>query len=212
MRIPWPWLKQAAPSADSGAEELNKPGFAEEAVPHLDVVYRFAVRLTSGDEDEAMDVVQETFLRAYRSWHTFKRGTNCRSWLFTICRNAFLRRREQIGRRKETPTSAIDADVEALASTAAFDETRAADPEHVFFDSIIDDEVVRAIDALPEEFREAVVLSDLEGLSYGEVAEALEVPLGTVKSRLYRGRRLLQEALFEYAVEMGYIVPGEKKL
>lgn len=192
-------------------ERIGKPGFAEEALPHMDAVYRFALRLAAGREDEAEDLVQETFLRAHRSWGTFTRGSNARAWLFTICRNVFLRGEERRGRRPEVPESEVDADVEALAATAAFSEVEAADPERSFFDSLVDGEVVRALDALSPAFREAVVLSDLEGLSYPEMAEVLGVPAGTVKSRLFRGRRLLQQALYGYALEMGYIRPRERR-
>jgi RNA polymerase sigma-70 factor, ECF subfamily len=149
-------------------------------------------------------------MQAYRSWHTYQRGTNCRAWLFTICRNRFLRSREQHDRRGEIPASEIDADVEALAVTAVFSEVKAADPEAEFFGSFVDEEVIRAVDALPEPFREVLVLSDLEGLSYPELAELLEVPVGTVKSRLFRGRRLLQQSLYEYALERGYVKPKER--
>jgi RNA polymerase sigma-70 factor (ECF subfamily) len=189
---------------------ITKPGFTEEALPQLDSVYRFALRLAAGREAEAEDLVQDTFLRAYRSWDTFRPGSNARAWLLTICRNVFLRGEERRGRRPEVTESQIDADVEALAATAAFSEVEAADPERAFFDSFVDEEVMRALDALPAPFREAVVLSDLEGLSYPEVAEVLDLPVGTVKSRLFRGRRLLQQALYGYALEMGYVRPKER--
>lgn len=203
-------LSQALPrSLGEGAG--IKPGFAEEALPHMDAVYRFALRLSQGREAEAEDLVQSTFLRAYRSWDTYTRGTNARSWLFTICRNQFLRGEERRGRRPEVPQSQIDADVESLAATAVFSEVDSADPERAFFDSFVDEEVLRAVDALPEQFREVVVLSDIEGLSYPELAEVLNVPRGTVKSRLFRGRRLLQQALYDYALEMGYIRPRERR-
>lgn len=188
--------------------ELKKPGFAEEALPQMDAVYRFALRLTGGDEAGAQDLVQDTYLRAYRSWSSYTRGTNCRAWLFTICRNLFLRQRERQGRRPESPASSIDADLEATNPRSLFGPVGPRDPERAFFDSFVDAEVAAAVDRLPEEFREAVVLSDLEGLAYAEIAEVLGVPLGTVKSRLYRGRRLLQEALYDYAVEMGYLREG----
>jgi RNA polymerase sigma-70 factor (ECF subfamily) len=182
---------------------LQKFGFEEEALPWLDAVYRFALRLTGGRTSEAEDLVQETFLRAYRSWETFRPGTNARSWLFTIARNVFLRERQVAGRLPETHASELDADLDVLASVNLF-ENEAEDPARAFFSSFIDEEVVRAVDALPSEFREAVVLSDIEGLNYNEIAHVLNIPKGTVKSRIFRGRRLLQKALHDYAHEMGY--------
>ncbi len=205
---------QSQDEAAPGAAESLSPrakGFSEEALPHLDAVYRFALRLTRGREEAAEDLVQETFLQAYRTWHTYTRGTNARAWLFTICRNAFLRGEERRGRRPEVVASDLDADVEALAATAVFSEVESADPERAIFDSFVDEEVVRAVDNLPEPFREAVVLSDLEGLSYPELSEVLAIPVGTVKSRLFRGRRLLQQALYEYALEMGYVRPERRE-
>ena len=188
---------------------LGRPGFAEEALPWLEAVYRFSLRLT-GNETEAEDLVQETFLRAYRHWDTFTRGTSARSWLFTICRNAFLRRREQQNRRKESLESDLDVAVEAIAAADVLEEIRLQDPERIFFDSFIDEEVNAAVHNLPLEFRDAVILSDIEGMSYNEIAQILDVPVGTVKSRLYRGRRLLANALRDYATEMGYIRGGAR--
>lgn len=186
-------------------EALGKAGFEEDALPLLDAVYRFALRLTRGDSAEAEELVQETFLRAYRSWETFTRGTGCHSWLFTICRNAFNRTLEQKIRSPEWGGEQISPAAEALAATVAYNDVRTYNPEQTFFRSFMDAEVTRAIDALPEAFREVVVMSDIEGLSYGEIAAVLGVPNGTVKSRIYRGRRLLQESLYKYAVEMGYL-------
>ena len=188
---------------DDGAS----PGFREEALPHLDAVYRFALRL-SGDPSEAEDLVQETFLRAYRSWDQFTAGTRAKSWLFTICRNVFLRQRDRTRRHDEivrTETARVPGQTGGAAINPVWVSSLARDPEGRFFDSIVDDEILRAIDDLPEEYRTAVVLSDLEGLSYDEMAQLMEVPVGTVKSRLFRARRQLQEVLYEYAVEMGYI-------
>ena len=189
--------------------QLERPGFAEEALPWLDAVYRFSLRLT-GDVSEAEDLTQDTFLRAYRHWNTYTRGTSARSWLFTIARNAFLRGRETKERRRETFASELDVDVEAIASVETLAEIRADDPERQFFDSFVDAEVDAAVARLPDEFRDAVILSDLEGLSYNEIAAVLDVPVGTVKSRLYRGRRLLARVLRDYATEMGYIRGGAR--
>lgn len=186
--------------------------FREEALPHLDAVYRFALRL-SGSPSDAEDLVQETFLRAYRSWAQFRPGTRCKSWLFTICRNLFLRQRER-GRLHERTLTQAAAEEEAGAAAvdaSVFAATRETDPEGRFFDSFLDAEVEAELDRLPEEFRTAVVLSDVEGLAYAEVAEVTGVPVGTVKSRLYRGRRLLQRRLYDYAVEMGYLHPKQEE-
>lgn len=166
----------------------GKPGFVDEALPHMDAVYRFALRLSQGRASDADDLVQETFLRAYRSWHTYQRGTECRSWLFTICRNQFLKSAGRKSQRNEVVSSQIDADVESLAATAVFSAIQNADPEKDFFNSFVDEEVMAAIDQVPDPFREAVVLSDLEGMSYLQVSGVLGVPVGTVKSRIFRGR------------------------
>lgn len=193
---------------DVSTERGSKRGFNEEALRHLDAVYRFALRL-SGNPDHAADLVQETFLRAYRSWDQYTRGTRAKSWLFTICRNVFLRGQERSQRHGELVEKHSERDdtlpdpVNPIWATAD-----SVDPEGAFFDSIVDEEILEAIDALPEEYREVVRLSDLEGLAYQEVADLLDVPVGTVKSRLFRGRRRLQSALYEYAVEMGYVPAG----
>jgi RNA polymerase sigma-70 factor (ECF subfamily) len=187
------------------ATHLAKPGFAEEALPWLDAVYRFIIRLTAGNAAEADDIVQDTFLRAYRHWETYERGTSARAWLFTIARNVFLRSRERRSRSPETLESELDYDLAAVTADDFLRDVSALDPEHRFFASFIDEEVTRAVEQLPPDFREVVVLSDIEGLSYGEIAGIVGVPLGTVKSRLYRGRRLLQRALYKYASEMGYL-------
>jgi RNA polymerase sigma-70 factor (ECF subfamily) len=174
--------------------------FEQEALPHLDAVYRFALRLT-GSPADAEDLVQETFLRAYRSWDHYTLGTRAKSWLFTICRNAFLRQRQQENRRTEVVQQASTP--EAPLFMPAYQD----DPEGTFFTGLVDQTILDHIDKIPPEFREVVLLSDLEGLSYAEAAAVLDVPLGTVKSRLFRGRKLLQQVLYDYAREAGVIHP-----
>jgi RNA polymerase sigma-70 factor (ECF subfamily) len=180
-----------------------KPGFADEALPLMDAVYRFALRLARGRAEVAEDLVQETYLRAYRAWESFRPGTNCKSWLFTICRNVFLRSVEQRRTRPDATAEPLGLQVDALADPAP-----RVDPATRFFDSVVDEQVVRELDRLPDEFREVVVMRDLHDLSYAEIGEALSVPIGTVRSRLHRGRALLQRALYRYAVEEGYVRPG----
>lgn len=171
----------------------------------MDAVYRFALRLTR-DPDRAEDLTQDTFLRAYQSWHRYTPGTRAKSWLFTICRNLFLRGRERTLRHDEIVASVADEDPRSISrETSVFMEARERDPEGAFWSEMVDEEVLKAIDRLPGEFREAVVLSDIEDLSYGEIAEIMEVPVGTVKSRLFRGRRILQRSLYDYAVEQGIV-------
>ncbi len=186
----------------------SQPGFEEEALPHLDAVYRFALRLSSSP-DEAEDLVQETFLRAFKSWDQYTRGTKAKSWLFTICRNVYLRRHERTQRHDEIVSETIGQSGPGQNQVnPVWVSVLGVDPESDFFESIVDERIIDAIGDLPEEYRTAVVLSDLEGLPYAEIAELMEVPVGTVKSRLFRGRRQLQKVLYEYAVEMGYIPAG----
>lgn len=188
--------------------ESSKEGFVEEALPWLDAVYRFALRLVGGDRDAADDLVQETFLRAHRFWDKYERGTNAKSWLFTICRNTYLHGKDLVRNQRERPAADLDARVEALSAASIF-EKRSTDPEQAFFGGLIDDEVVAAIDALPEEFKEVLVLSDLGDLKYEEISEVMDIPIGTVKSRLFRARRLLQERLRDFAVRAGYVEETE---
>jgi RNA polymerase sigma-70 factor (ECF subfamily) len=190
---------------ESGDRNAQGASFSEEAIPHMDAVYRFALRL-SGSGDEAEDLVQDTYLRAFGAWEQYAPGTRCKSWLFTICRNVFLRRRERSQRHDAILLETVQDDPRAISREApVFAASRDDDPEGEFFRSIVDDQVFKAIEELPEEYRMAVVLSDLEDLSYGEIAEVMDIPVGTVKSRLFRGRRQLQRRLYEFALEMGYI-------
>lgn len=194
----------------SAPDPERQETFREEALPEMDAVYRFALRLAR-NPPAAEDLVQETFLRAWRSWEQYTPGTNCKSWLFTICRNVFLRQQERGKRHDEILSEQAPEDPERLSrENPVFAATKDSDPEGDFFREVVDEEVLAAIDELPEDYRMAVVLSDLEGMAYKEIADMLEIPVGTVKSRLFRGRRILQQRLYEYAVEMGYIAPREE--
>lgn len=187
----------SAPTLEGAAQR-----FHEEALPHRDAVQAFARRLT-GDPTEADDLTQETFLKAWRSWLQFTPGTSCRSWLFTICRNHFLRTRERRVRHRDLILR------ETMGGPARFSGSRVLPqpirgPEAEFHQGFIEAPVRRALADLPKGYRDAVVLSDLRGMSYQEVADTLDVPVGTIRSRLSRGRRQLRARLEHLAREYGY--------
>ncbi len=173
--------------------------FNEEALPWLDDVYRFALSLTRNEAD-ADDVVQETYLRAYRSWHTFERGSDARRWLFTICRNAFLRTRERARHQVELE----DGDVEAVAHNVSQADGVVSGDERLLTRLDLAPALSDALDRLQEPFRSAVMLVDVEDQSYEAASSILHVPIGTVRSRLFRGRRLLQNMLATYARDAGF--------
>ncbi len=176
--------------------------FELEALPHLDGLHRVALALT-GEPARADDLVQDTMLRAYRSWHQYRRDTNVRAWLLTILRNKFA-----CAYRRERPLQKRTVDFGRIEAVTVFEEVQDIDPEGRLFDQLVDDEVLRAIRALPAYYREALVLNDIEGLSQAEAAQVMGVRVGTVKSRVFRARRLLRRELYDYAAEMGYIQPG----
>ena len=180
--------------------------FEAAALIHLDALFHFALRLTH-NRSEAEDLVQETCLRAFRSFHRFNPGTNCRAWLFTILRNAFLNRIRQAGRDVLAGES---VDLESTTLPRAAETLLARDhPDEEFFQTVLHGDVDRALKALPLAFREVVILADLEGLAYKEIAQVVGCPVGTVMSRLSRGRGLLRQALGRLAQEHGYVKESE---
>ena len=179
--------------------------FQREALPWLDDVYRFALSLTR-DETDAEDVVQDTFLRAYKSWHTYTPGSDCRRWLFTICRNVFLRARE----RERATVELADAEVDVMAASAVFVESLRSGNEDLQARVDLAPALDNALATLPEPFRSAVLIVDVEDQPYEAAAEILGVPIGTVRSRLFRGRRLLQERLAAFARDAGFAGRGAR--
>jgi RNA polymerase sigma-70 factor, ECF subfamily len=191
--------------------------FEDDALPHLNALYGVALRLTRNPRD-AEDLVQDTVLRAYRYWHKFERGTNCKAWLFKILTNTFINRYHRIKRdrdhlasvRPSWPHSHHNDEEAATQDILSHEVTEASrDPEGALASRLLSDDVIRALEALPPEFRMAVLLCDVEEFSYKEIAEIMDCPVGTVMSRLFRGRRLLQRSLHDYAVEQGIIKPVE---
>jgi len=177
-----------------------KADFEQVAIPHLSYIYTAALYLTK-DEHEAEDLVQETYLRAYRFFHKFEPGTNCRAWLLSIQRHLFINSYRQ---KKTQPDfldwDKIDQDYELFLGQR---DPEKWNPEKVIASRIMGSEVEKALKELPEEFRTAIVLVDIDELTYEEASQIMECPIGTVRSRLSRGRRILQLALRDYALERG---------
>jgi RNA polymerase sigma-70 factor, ECF subfamily len=195
------------PVAERAAKELSaedRRRFQEEALPYLDSLYAGALRMTRNPAD-AEDLVQETMLRAYRAFDRFEPGTNLKAWLFRILTNAYINvyRKRQREPQKIPQEEVEDFDLyqELKNHDPQFSET----PESIVLDALVDSDITDAIDDLPEQFRLAVVLSDIEGFSYAEMAEIMDVPLGTVMSRLHRGRKALQKRLWDLARDRGIV-------
>jgi RNA polymerase sigma-70 factor (ECF subfamily) len=183
----------------------DQAAFADEAMPFMPGLYAAALRMTRSPAD-AEDLVQETYLRAYRGFGGFEAGTNLKAWLYRILTNTYI---NTYRARKRRPEETDVDEVEdlylyrRLGGLEAADAGRSAEDE--LFDWFTDDEVKHALEALPEQFRLAVLLADVEGFSYKEIAEILDIPIGTVMSRLHRGRKSLQKQLFEFAAANGLV-------
>lgn len=180
----------------------RRTAFEAEALPHMDALHRTALRMTKNSND-AEDLVQEAFVKAYRFWDRFESGSNCRAWLFKIMTNIFINDYRSKS-RTPTPVNVDDIDDSYLYNHLT-DTQNESNPEQQFLSKVLDDDVKRAIEELPDDFRVVTILSFLEGFSYQEIADIVGLQLGTVKSRLHRGRKLLQKQLLEYAVRNGYI-------
>ncbi len=185
----------------SRATQKKQREFEGEAIPHMDVLYNFALR-TTGNVDDARDLLQETYLKAYRFWDKYEKGTNIRAWLFRIMKNSYINRY-----RKETkePDTVDYEDVENFYNSIRAESTDPNDLQEKLFGNLLGDEASKALTSLPDDFRTVVILCDIEGMTYEEIAEFLDIPIGTVRSRLHRGRKLLQQQLFDYAQKQGMI-------
>lgn len=181
--------------------------FADQAMEYMDQLYSAARRMTRNTAD-AEDLVQETYLRAYRGFGNFKQGTNLRAWLFRILTNAFI---NSYRSKQRKPKSVDLAGVEDLYLHQRLGgDTKAAlgaSAEDVLMETITESEIVDALESLPEEYRITVLLADVEGFAYKEIAEILDIPMGTVMSRLHRGRKTLQKRLLEFGKTRGWVDP-----
>jgi RNA polymerase sigma-70 factor, ECF subfamily len=181
--------------------------FAELAMEYMGSLYSAALRMTRNPAD-AEDLVQETYLKAYRAFGSFKGGTNLKAWLYRILTNTFI---NSYRARKRRPEQSELDDVEdlylfrRLGGLEAVSAGRSAEEE--VLEHFTESDVKAAVESLPEQFRMAVLLADVEGFSYKEIAEILDIPIGTVMSRLHRGRRALQKALHDFGMERGLVAP-----
>ena len=183
--------------------ERSRREFESLSLDHLDALYSAGLRLTKNERD-AEDLVQDTFLRAFRFFDKFERGTNMKAWLFKILTNTFINKyRRRVKERTVVEGAAREAGNERFVTHEPTESS--ADPEQYFFDKLLSDDVISSIDHLPIDFRLVVILADLQEFSYKEIAEILDCPVGTVMSRMYRGRKLLQRNLLGYAVEQGVV-------
>jgi RNA polymerase sigma-70 factor (ECF subfamily) len=193
-----------------GSVTMSQSAFEREALPELDALYNFAYRLCR-DEHRSRDLVQETMLKACRYFRSYREGSNCRAWLFQICKNAYI---NQYRRRKAEP---VAVDFSSEEGEFGRDEGSLrerhivpSDDQHaVLHERSLGDEVVTALEALPNEYRTAVVLCDIEGHTYEDIADFMRVPVGTVRSRIHRGRKMLAGRLSVYATGRRHAVTVE---
>jgi len=186
-------------------KEKEVSEFEAAALAHIDALYASAMRMTRNASD-AEDLVQDTYVKAYRFYDKFEKGTNIKAWLYRIQTNTFINKYRRKVREKELAEKPAE---EIMSDRFVSVETLRAvrDPEGNFFDALMSDEVVEALDKVPVDFRMAVILADVQGFSYKEISDILGCPIGTVMSRLFRGRKILQQHLYDYAVQEGVIHP-----
>ena len=174
--------------------------FDNEFMLHIDSMYNFAFRLTF-DEDDAKDLVQDTYLKAYRFINSFEKGTNAKAWLFRILKNSFI---NEYRKKSKQPTKVDYQEVETYYNSESVDYSMTSDLRVDAVKDMLGDEISNALNSLAVDFRTVIILCDLEGFTYEEMAKILDIPIGTVRSRLHRARNLLKEKLRSYAQNMGY--------
>jgi len=187
---------------DVSEEELSnrKKEFEKEAMPHMSLLQNYAYKMC-GNELDAEDLVQDTYLRAFRFFHKFEKGTNCKAWLFRIMKNLFI---NNYRKNQKLPNKVDYDEIENFFENVKSDKLDSNDLQEKVFSNLLDDEVTRALNSMQDDFKTVVILCDIEGLSYEEIADFVKCPIGTVRSRLHRGRKMLQQKLTFYAKLRGY--------
>lgn len=188
------------------SQEEKNSIFDGEFMPHIDSMYNFAYRLTF-DEDDAKDLVQDTYLKAYRFINSFEQGTNAKAWLFRILKNSFI---NEYRKKSKQPTKVDYQEVETYYNSDDVDYQSTTDLRAESVKDMLGDEISNALNSLAVDFRTVIILCDLEGFTYEEMAKILDIPIGTVRSRLHRARNLLKDKLRGYAQNMGYNTDEEE--
>lgn len=176
--------------------------FKREALPHIGILRNYAYKMT-GNELDADDLLQETYLRAFRFFHKFEKGTNCKAWLFRIMKNLFI---NNYRKNQKSPGKVDYEEIENFFENIKSDALDSSDLQEKVFSNLLDDQVTVALNSLQDDFKTVIILCDLEGLSYEEISEFVQCPIGTVRSRLHRARKLLAQKLYKYAKAKGYDV------
>ncbi|HZX73534.1 MAG TPA: sigma-70 family RNA polymerase sigma factor [Cyclobacteriaceae bacterium] len=182
------------------SEKEKNEIFNGEFMPYIKSMYNFGYRLTL-DEDDAKDLVQDTYLKAYRFIESFQKGTNAKAWLFRILKNSFI---NDYRKKSKEPSKVDYQEVETYYNSDEVDRQITPDLRVDSLKDMIGDEISNALNSLDVDFKTVIILCDLEGFKYDEMAKILDIPIGTVRSRLHRARNLLKEKLSQYAKEMGY--------
>lgn len=188
--------------------KVNPRKFEELTIPLIPNLQAYAVSMTADIED-AKDLVQETLFRAFRYFHLFEEGTNLKAWLIKILRNTFI---NNYRKKKRTPQSVDYDDIQNFYENIRPDEVDSSHTQNDAFSEAFDDELTKSINSLPEDFRTIIILSDLEDFTYEEISEFVNIPVGTVRSRLHRARKTLYAKLYKYAMDKGYLRENLSKL
>ena len=189
----------------------DQANFERDAMQYTRQLYSAAMRMTRNPSD-AEDLVQETFLKAYRAYHTFEEGTNLKAWLYRILTNTFINKyRKESRRPSEVDLGAVE-DLYLYRNIGSEESAEAArTTEERVLDGLVESDIKKAVEDLPENFRLPVLLADLAGFSYKEIADILDIPIGTVMSRLHRGRKAMEKSLWDYAVKRGLVPEGAER-
>lgn len=188
-------------SAVENIEKSVYEDFEKVAMPFMDLLYNYALKMT-GNPDDAADLVQETYLKAYRFYDKFEKGTNIKAWLFRILKNSFINDYRKVVKE---PDKVDYEDVQNFYENIKSNEVEGNHIEEDVFSNLLDDEISKALGDLPEDFRTVIILSDIEGFTYEEIAEFVDIPVGTVRSRLHRARKVLYANLYDYAKDRGLV-------